>query len=95
MSAFLIANRQYYGMGPVRSIFGFQHMGSGLGMALGGMIGGVIYDTLGSYDWAWVVSIVASLGGAVAILFLESSSRVLIPNWEDSLPSPTAPSEAD
>ena len=29
MSAFLIANRQYYGMGPVRSIFGFQHLGVG------------------------------------------------------------------
>ena len=44
MSAFLIANRQYYGMGPVRSIFGFQHLGSGLGMALGGLVGGVVYD---------------------------------------------------
>ena len=44
MSAFLIANRQYYGMGPVRSIFGFQHLGSGLGMAAGGLIGGLIYD---------------------------------------------------
>ena len=63
MSAFLIANRQYYGMGPVRSIFGFQHMGSGLGMALGGMIGAVIFDTFGSYDLAWIVSIAASMGG--------------------------------
>ena len=36
MSAFLIANRQYFGMGPVRSIFGFQHLGSGFGMAVGG-----------------------------------------------------------
>ena len=44
MSAFLIANRQYYGMGPVRSIFGFQHLGSGMGMAVGGLIGGLIYD---------------------------------------------------
>jgi hypothetical protein len=31
-------------MGPVRSIFGFQHLGSGLGMAVGGLIGGLIYD---------------------------------------------------
>ncbi|MFQ6027124.1 MAG: MFS transporter, partial [Dehalococcoidia bacterium] len=94
MSAFLIANRQYYGMGPVRSIFGFQHMGSGLGMALGGMIGGVIFDTFGSYDLAWIISIVASLGGAVCILFLESSSRNLIPNWEQSLPSEATAREA-
>ena len=111
MSAFLIANRQYYGMGPVRSIFGFQHLGSGLGMAAGGLIGGLIYDfrindttplelfgfiTIGggSYDLAWVISIAASLAGVVFILLLESSSRVLIPNWEDSLPRETETSPA-
>ena len=113
MSAFLIANRQYYGMGPVRSIFGFQHLGSGLGMAVGGLIGGLIHDfriddptplefagfiTIGggSYDLAWVVSIAASLTGVLFIWMLEPTSRVLIPNWEDSLPraaeaSPAAP----
>ncbi|HCP22895.1 MAG TPA: hypothetical protein DIT90_02100, partial [Dehalococcoidia bacterium] len=31
MSAFLVVNRQYYGMGPVRTVFGFQSMGAGLG----------------------------------------------------------------
>ena len=103
MSAFLIANRQYYGMGPVRSIFGFQHLGSGFGMAVGGLVGGVVFDYRnaevptrwlgfidvggGSYDLAWVISIVASLAGVVFILLLESSSRVLIPDWEDSLPA--------
>lgn len=113
MSAFLIANRQYYGMGPVRSIFGFQHLGSGLGMAAGGLIGGLIHDfriddatplefagfiTIGggSYDLAWVVSIAASLTGVLFIWMLEPTTRVLIPNWEDSLPreaeaSPAAP----
>ena len=95
MSAFLIANRQYYGMGPVRSIFGFQHLGSGLGMAAGGLIGGLIYDYFGSYDLAWIVSIGASWAGMVAILFLESSSKVLIPNWEDSLPREATGSAAD
>jgi len=86
MSAFLVANRQYYGMGPVRTIFGFQSLGSGLGMALGGLIGSVVFDQLGSYNLAWTISIIASLGGAVCVFLLESSSRVLIPNWEDALP---------
>jgi len=87
MSAFLIINRQYYGMGPVRSVFGFQHLGSGSGMALGGLIGALIYDTLGSYDLAWAVSIAASLAGTLCILFLQSTSRILIPDWEESLPA--------
>jgi MFS family permease len=110
MSAFLIANRQYYGMGPVRSIFGFQHLGSGFGMAIGGLVGGVVYDFRnaeaptrflgfidvggGSYDLAWIISIVASLAGVLFILLLESSSRVLIPDWEDSLPAEAQTSPA-
>ena len=86
MSAFLVINRQYYGMGPVRAIFGFQNMGSGVGMAIGGFMGLVIADRYG-FDIAWIISIVASLGGAVCILLLQSTARVLIPNWEDALPA--------
>ena len=86
MSAFLVINRQYYGMGPVRTIFGFQSMGSGLGMALGGLLGGVVFDMFHSYNVAWLISICTSLGGAACILLLEPTSRVLIPDWEESLP---------
>ena len=86
MSAFLVINRQYYGMGPVRAIFGFQNMGSGIGMAIGGFMGLVIADRYG-FDIAWIISIVASLGGAACILLLQSTARVLIPNWEDALPA--------
>ena len=86
MSAFLVANRQYYGMGPVRTIFGFQSLGSGLGMALGGLIGSVVFDYFSSYDIAWYISIITSLAGAVCVLLLEPTSRILIPDWEESLP---------
>ena len=87
MSAFLVINRQYYGMAPVRTVFGFQSLGSGMGMALGGLLGGVVYDNFGSFNIAWIVSIAASLGGAVCILLLEPTSRLLIPDWEESLPA--------
>ena len=87
MSAFLVINRQYYGMGPVRSVFGFQHLGSGLGMGMGGLLGALIFDSLGSYDWAWVISIAASLAGTLCIVFLQPTSRLLIPEWEESLPA--------
>ncbi len=96
MSAFLVVNRQYFGMGPVRTVFGIQSMGAGLGMALGGLVGSVIYDTLGSYNIAWVVSLTASMGGMVAILTMESTKRVLIPDWEQSLPQEAqTPAPAD
>jgi hypothetical protein len=51
------------------------------------LIGSVIFDTFGSYDIAWLVSIAASLGGVVCILLLEPTSGLLIPDWEASLPS--------
>ena len=86
MSAFLVINRQYFGMGPVRTVYGFQILGSGLGMALGGLIGSVIFDLRGSYDLAWLISIAASIGGMACILLLEPTSRLLIPNWDESLP---------
>jgi MFS family permease len=93
MSAFIVINRQYYGVGPVRTVFGFQQFGSSLGMALGGLIGSMIFDKFGSYDLAWLISIAASLGGVVCILLLEPTSRLLIPNWEEALP-PEARSSA-
>ena len=86
MSAFLVVNRQYFGMGPVRTVFGLQSMGAGLGMALGGLVGSVLYDTFGSYDVAWVVSLVASMAGMIAIFMMESTKQILIPDWEGSLP---------
>ena len=86
MSAFLVINRQYYGMGPVRAVFGVQSMGAGLGMALGGLLGSVIYDAFGSYEIAWILSLAASVGGMIAILLMESTKEELIPNWEETLP---------
>ena len=86
MSAFLVVNRQYFGMGPVRTVFGVQSMASGLGMALGGLVGSVIYDVFGSYNLAWIVSLAGSLGGMMAIFAMESTKQVLIPDWEQSLP---------
>ena len=86
MSPCLVINRQYYGMGPVRAVFGVQSMGAGLGMALGGLLGSVIYDAFGSYEIAWILSLAASVGGMIAILLMESTKEELIPNWEESLP---------
>ena len=59
-------------------------LGAGIGMALGGWIGGPIYDILGSYNWALAISVVASFGGAISIVVLENTSRLLIPEWKSA-----------
>jgi MFS family permease len=85
-SAFPIINRQYFGRGPMGRSFGWQQFGAGVGMATGGWIGGVLYGFFGSYDVTIVLSVVASVSGALVLLSMEPTSRLLIPNWEDSLP---------
>ena len=54
--------------------------GRRLGKALGDWIGGVIFDMMGSYDLALIISVVDSVAGAVSILLLiEPTNRLLIP----------------
>ena len=85
-SAFPIINRQYFGRGPMGRSFGWQQAGAGMGMALGGWIGGALFELSGAYDIAIVLSMLASLGGAGVLLSMEPNNRLLIPNWEDALP---------
>ena len=79
---FPILNRRYYGFAPVGSAHGFQMLGAGLGMALGGWVGGVVFDMMGNYDLALIISVVSSVAGAVSILLLEPTNKLLIPDWE-------------
>ncbi len=83
---FPILNRKYFGHAPMGSPYGMQMLWAGMGMALGGWIGGVIFDITSSYDLALIVSIAASLAGAVCILLLEPTDRLLIPDWEKEGP---------
>ncbi len=82
-TAFPVINRQYYGHVPIGPTYGWQLLGAGLGMALGGAIPGVLFDLTAGYTWAIVLSAIFSLAGAVAILFLEPTNQLLIPDWSE------------
>ncbi|HBO90735.1 MAG TPA: hypothetical protein DD460_08270 [Acidobacteria bacterium] len=82
-TAFPVINRQYYGHSPMGATYGWQLLGAGLGMALGGLLPGLVFDITGVYTWAIILSAVFSLAGAVAILLLENTRRQLIPNWPE------------
>ena len=83
-AGFPILMRQYYGFAPSAAPHGTQMLWAGLGMALGGWVGGIVYDIYGNYNIAFVISILASFAGMVSVFFLESTSKLLIPKWEDS-----------
>ena len=92
-SAFPIINRQYFGRGPRERSFGWQQFSAGSGMAFSAWVGGALFVILGTYGGTIALSVAASVAGALILLSMESPGRLLIPDWEDSLP-PEAQSEA-
>ena len=86
MSAYLVVNRQYFGQGPLATLYGYQIMGAMMGHAVATFLGGLAYEVTGSFMPVFAMSMGFSLVGVLAILTLEPTTRVLIPDWEDSLP---------
>ncbi len=88
---FPIANRQYYGNVPQGSLYGWQSLGSGLGMGLAPVAGGLLWDFTGTY----VAPLLLSLGFSTLALvqsWLLPSPRVRqIPDWETHLPANLRP----
>jgi MFS family permease len=57
MVGFPIINRQMFGpSAPLGSIYSFEMVGASTGMALGGWIGGALFDLSGDYTWAILVA---------------------------------------
>ena len=86
MTAFPIINRQYYADAPTGTAYGWQMMGAGLGMALGPVSAGFLRDATDSYFWPLWLSFGLSVMAVVAILFLPSTKRLQLPEWEEALP---------
>lgn len=82
-TAFPVMIRKYFGHTPMGTTYGWQLLGAGLGMALGGVIPGMVFDITGTYTWAIILSAVFSLAGSIAILLLENTKKQLIPNWPE------------
>ena len=91
--AFPIINRQYFGNAPIGTVYGWQMLGNGIGMALGPLVGGFLWDITGSFATVVVLAAALSLAGLVSVLVLPSTTRHLLPNWEGELP-PEARSSA-
>jgi hypothetical protein len=70
MVVFPVLNRQYYGMAPIGTIYATQLLGAGLGMAVGGYAGGILYDLMGNYTGAIWLSFATGMLGAVAALMM-------------------------
>jgi MFS family permease len=80
MVGFPIFNRQYYGMAaPLNAIYSYQMAGAMLGMAVGGWLGGALFDWTGVYTWSILAAVAAGFLGVMAALALPSYHRQRAP----------------
>ena len=64
MVGFPIINKQLFGTrAPLGSIYSFEMVGAGTGMAIGGWLGGGLFDLTGDYTWSLVTSLVVGCLG--------------------------------
>ena len=93
MTAFPIINRQYYGNAPTGTTYGYQMMGAGIGMALGPLAAGFLWD-ITNVIWPMIIlSFGLSMVGVLSIIKLPTTSHPVLPDWEELLP-PEARSDA-
>ena len=85
MSAYPVVNRQYFGTGPVATVYGFQISGAMMGHFISTLVAGVIIHFIG-YIPAFILSMAFSGLGVGIVMTLETTKRQLIPDWEDQLP---------
>ena len=85
-TGYLIINRQYFGDGPMGTVYGWQTTGALSGHFVATALAGLVLYATGSYNAILILSMAFSLGGVVVIALLDSNSHVLIPDWESELP---------
>jgi len=77
MPLYAVLAREYFGPRIMGTVFGAATMVSSLGMALGPLVGGWIFDTYGSYSWLYISSFAIGLGAAaIALAFPPLPSRI-------------------
>lgn len=68
MPLYAVLAREYFGPRIIGTVFGAATMLSSLGMALGPLIGGWIFDTFANYSWLFIGSAMVGLGAAAVAL---------------------------
>ena len=81
MPLYAVLAREYFGQRIMGTVFGAATMLSCVGMALGPVLGGWIFDTLQSYRWLYLGSAAVALGAmAIAFSFPRLPRPVLRPS---------------
>lgn len=89
MVGFPIINRRLFGAeAPLNSIYSLETVGASTGMALGGWLGGMLFDLTDTYQWSLIVSMIASYVGLPVALALPRHTRKPVPQLQTSAVTP-------
>jgi MFS family permease len=70
MPLYAVLAREYFGQAVMGTVFGAATMLSCLGMAIGPLAGGWVFDTFANYAWLYIGSAALALGAvAIALAF--------------------------
>lgn len=70
MPLYAVLAREYFGQRILGTVFGAATMLSSLGMALGPLAGGIVFDAYANYSWLFIGSAIIGLGAVgIAIAF--------------------------
>ncbi|TIP53403.1 MAG: MFS transporter, partial [Mesorhizobium sp.] len=64
MPLYAVLAREYFGLRIIGTVLGAATLLSSLGMSLGPLAGGMIYDATASYHWLFIGSALIGLGAA-------------------------------
>jgi MFS family permease len=79
MPLYAVLARESFPLPIMGSVIGAANMASSLGMALGPLAGGLIYDTFATYGWLYLGSLTLGLGAAAIMLTFRPMDRVAQP----------------
>lgn len=79
MPLYAVMVRENFPLHIIGSVMGATSMASSLGMALGPLAGGVIFDTLGTYGWLYIGSFAVGLTAMVIMLTFRPAQRAEAP----------------
>lgn len=78
MPLYAVLAREYFGQRSLGAVFGAATMLSCLGMALGPVVGGWIFDTLQSYRWLYLGSAAVAVGAVTIALTFPRLPRPVV-----------------
>jgi MFS family permease len=75
MPLYAVLVRENFPVQIIGTVVGAATMASSLGMATGPLVGGVLFDTYGTYRWLYISSLLTGLAAAAIMLAFRPSQR--------------------